>query len=158
MTTGIMARLLAGETIQARADDELRHVLKIQMRPVFKSSGDLMIAYGWASLAEVDGKPVVDSDNEIFTEADLDSYARQFVLGRHGGKVMHSGEREAELVESMMFTKEKQDILGIDLGKTGWWVGLKYHRPEVWERIKSGELAMFSLMGYAIPREPGSDG
>lgn len=123
----------------------------IAMR-VVKTAPDLQIAYGWASVVEKDGKPVVDSDNEVVTEADLDSYVRQFVLGRHGGRVMHEGPVESELVESMMFTKEKQEILGIDLGKVGWWVGFKYHNPETWARIKSGELPMFSLAGYAVMR------
>lgn len=152
MTIGLMARLLAGETIEATTDAPALHVVKMSVAPVTKSTEELRIAYGWASVAEIDGRPVVDSDNEIVTEEDLDAYARKFVLGRHGGKIMHSGDQQADLVESMMFTKEKQAILGIDLGRSGWWVGLQYHRPETWDRIKSGELPMFSLMGYAKMR------
>lgn len=156
MTIGIMARLLAGETLRATADRRaiqvVEHVIKLRMPVVVKAADELRIAYGWASVTEIDGKPVVDSDNEIITEADLDAFARKFVLGQHGGKVMHEGERESDLVESMMFTREKQAALGIDLKKSGWWVGLQYRKAETWARIKSGELPMFSLMGYARAR------
>lgn len=156
-----LARLLAGETIAVEADAEafalVKRTLLVRMPVVVKADNDLRIAYGWASVAEIDGKPVIDSDNETITEADLDAYARQFVLGRHGGKVMHEGERESDLVESMMFTREKQKVLGIDLGKVGWWVGLQYRKAETWARIKSGELPMFSLSGYARPKPIGGN-
>ena len=62
---------------------------------------------------------------------------------------MHERMGVGRCVESMMFTKQKQDSLGIDLGLIGWWVGFKVDDVGVWKRIKAGELPEFSIGGKA---------
>ena len=49
----------------------------------------------------------------------------------------------------MVFTRQKQEALGIDLGKVGWFVGFKVDDADVWAKIKSGERPMFSIAGKA---------
>ena len=46
-----------------------------------------------------------------------------------------------------------QKALGVDLGKVGWFIGLKIEDDGVWKRVKSGELAAFSFGGRGV-REP----
>lgn len=138
---GIFQRLIDGEIIR---------VTNLQKKAAFrvkfeKFHEEQQIAYGWASVIEEDGREVVDHDQDTISEKELADFAQRFLLEKCGGKVMHKGERVSELVESMMFTKEKQKVLGIDLGKVGWWVGFKYHDSDTWSRIKSGELPMFSI-------------
>ena len=53
------------------------------------------------------------------------------------------------LVECMMITKDKQEALGIDLGKEGLWVGFKVD-AEAFAKVKSGKLRAFSLGGVGL--------
>ena len=66
---------------------------------------------------------------------------------------MHERMGVGRLVESMVFTKQKQDALGIDLGLVGWFVGFKVDDDGVWKRIKAGELPEFSIGGKAVRSE-----
>jgi hypothetical protein len=50
----------------------------------------------------------------------------------------------------MVFTKETQAALGIDLKKTGWWIGFKVDDDTVWDAIKSGKYRAFSIGGMAL--------
>ena len=61
----------------------------------------------------------------------------------------------AVLVESMVFTKEKQNALGIAEGTIpeGWWIGFKVTDPDVWDKVKDGTYSMFSIEGEAIREE-----
>jgi hypothetical protein len=61
--------------------------------------------------------------------------------------VMHKEKGLGKLVESMVFTKEKQKAMGIDLGKSAWWLGFHVTDPEVWKRVEKGELRSFSIHG-----------
>jgi len=60
-----------------------------------------------------------------------------------------------KLVESMIFTIEKQEALGIPEGvlPIGWWVGFKISDAETWSDIKSGKLNAFSIGGKALREE-----
>ena len=75
-------------------------------------------------------------------------------LYREGGE-MHERGGCAVLIESMVFTKEKQAALGLPEGTVpeGWWIGFYVTDDDVWEKVKSGEYPMFSIEGEAI-REP----
>ncbi|MNP76704.1 hypothetical protein D3C76_1739960 [compost metagenome] len=62
---------------------------------------------------------------------------------------MHEGEAKGDLVESVMFTKEKMDAMGIPHGivPEGWWVGFHIPDKEVFAKVKSGEYGMWSVQG-----------
>ncbi|MCL2416031.1 MAG: XkdF-like putative serine protease domain-containing protein, partial [Defluviitaleaceae bacterium] len=64
---------------------------------------------------------------------------------------MHERGEVGQLVESVVFTKEKTVAMGIPGGilPEGWWVGFKIHDDEVWNKIKNGEYSMFSIEGTA---------
>ena len=83
----------------------------------------------------------------------LENGAYDFMLnaGVHGH--MHENVGTGRPIESMVFTKEKQAALGIDLGKVGWWVGFKVENPDVWAAHKRGELPEFSIGGKAQREE-----
>ena len=40
--------------------------------------------------------------------------------------------------------------MGMDDGRHGWFVGMKIHDEETWQKIKSGELSMFSIGGKGV--------
>lgn len=116
---------------------------------VYKLDEEKQIVYGFASVIEVDGEQLVDKHGDVIEEDDLIEAAHTFMSEYRSGKEMHKGADVGEVVESIVFTKDLQKALGIDLGGVGWFVGYKVHKKEVWEKVKSGELAMFSIGGTA---------
>ena len=64
---------------------------------------------------------------------------------------MHERGGAAVLVESVVFTKEKAEAMGIPEGilPTGWWIGFKVLDEDVWEKVKDGTYSMFSIEGTA---------
>lgn len=117
-----------------------------------KADEDKRLAFGWASVANFEnGNEVVDSDEDVISIDVLEKAAYKYVrLSRVGGE-MHERAAVAELVESIVFTKEKSQALGIPDGvlPEGWWVGFFVTDDEVWAKVKSGEYAMFSIEGKA---------
>lgn len=150
---GVLGRLLRGEpvrvVVKGAGDQAQRQPDQAVSFDIRKLNEDKRLAYGWASVIEKEGAPVIDTQGDIITEHDLVTFAHLFKIGGYGGKIMHQGEREAELMETAVFTKDIQEALGIDLGFVGWWVCFYYPKVETWARIKSGELPMFSIAGKA---------
>ena len=50
----------------------------------------------------------------------------------------------------MPITKEIGESLGIQSDREGWVVAFKVYDDDVWARVKSGELAAFSIGGRAV--------
>ena len=128
----------------------------------FSASGDIakadeekQMVFGWASVVEKGGKPVVDRQKDVMKEEDLEAMAYDYVLECRVGGVMHErdgGEpkQAGRLVESVVLTKAKQEALGIDLGQVGWWVGMKIDDAAVWKKCKDGVLKGFSIHGRGL--------
>jgi phage head maturation protease len=53
----------------------------------------------------------------------------------------------------MPITKEIGDALGIHSDREGWVVAYKVYDDNVWNMVKSGELAAFSIGGRAMKEE-----
>lgn len=117
---------------------------------IIKLDEEQRVVYGWASVVEEDGSPVVDSQGDVIAPATLAKAAHSFVADFRTGKVMHGGRRVADLVESVVFTEDLQKALGIRLGKVGWFVGFKVRDEATWERCKKGTLAGFSIGGVGL--------
>ena len=120
---------------------------------VVQKAEDKHLAFGWASVVEIDGEPVVDRHGDVINEASMEDMAYAFVLERRTGGVMHLRDGEeprviGQLVESMAFTKQKQALLGVDLGRVAWWVGFRVEDEETWNAIKQGVLRSFSIHGF----------
>lgn len=115
---------------------------------VTKIDDEQKIAYGWFSVIEEGGQPVVDTQGDIITEPTLIKAVHGFILDSRAGKLMHNGQRVADVVDSIVFAKDLQKALGVDLGKVGWFGGMKFRDDAIWQRVKSGELPAFSIGGY----------
>lgn len=120
------------------------------------------LVFGWANIAlKKDGTFPHDWQDDITLPEVLERAAYQFVLKYRATGEMHQGETKGYLIESMMFTKEKQQVLGISEGivPEGWWVGFYIPDDEVFEKVKSGKYKMFSIEGKArrIPSERGEE-
>lgn len=119
---------------------------------VKKSKEDKQLVFGWANISkDKDGNFPIDWDGDVTMPEDLEAAAYSYVLKYRTTGEKHEGEAVGELVESVMFTKEKQAALGIPDGimPEGWWVGFHIPDAEVFAKIKSGEYEMFSVQGSA---------
>jgi hypothetical protein len=122
------------------------------MFQVAKTAEDEQLVFGWANVAkEADGSYPVDWDGDVTSPEELEKAAYNFVLKYRETGEKHVGEAVGTLVESMMFTKEKQAALGIPEGLVpeAWWVGFYIPDKEVFAKVKKGEYEMFSVQGKA---------
>lgn len=103
--------------------------------------------FGWASVIEENGVPVIDSQGDLIREDELEKSAYAFNARKGIAGDNHERIGVGKLIESIVFTKEKQAALGIDLGKVGWWVGFHISDPVTWAKVASGEYNDFSIGG-----------
>ena len=127
-----------------------------QMFTVAKADEERHMVFGWASVANLqDGTVVEDYQKDVLDIHDLEDAVYEYVLYYRDGGEMHQRRGTAIMVESVIFTPEKLKAMGIPEGilPYGWWLGLKITEDSVWEKVKNGEYAMFSIEGEAV-REP----
>lgn len=111
-----------------------------------KMDEDQNLVFGWFSVIEKDGEPVVDSQGDVITENELEKAMYDFVLNARAAGEMHMRKDAGKLIECMVFTKQKQELMGIDLGFIGAWGGFKLD-DDTFAKVKSGEYEMFSIGG-----------
>lgn len=119
---------------------------------VTKAKEDECLVSGWANVAvNADGSIPLDWQGDIIRPEVLEKAAINFMMDYRGSGVMHQGSEQGVVVESIMFTKEKQAILGIPEGcvPEGWFITVKVTNPEVFQAVKSGKYKMFSIQGTA---------
>ena len=133
---------------QPKAPDD---ILKGRIK-IMKSDAEKMLAFGWASVSmRVDGEVIEDWQGDIIEPGDLEEAAYEYVRLYGEGGEMHERGGVAVLVESVVFTEEKMQAMGIPAGAVpvGWWIGFKVLDEEVWEKVKDGTYLMFSIEGEA---------
>lgn len=112
------------------------------------------LVFGWASVIDKGGV-VTDSQGDQIEPAVLEGAVYEYVLGKREAGEMHQRVTGVgKIVESVVFTVEKQKAMGFPEGvmPVGWWVGFKVE-PDVFAKVKAGNYAMFSIGGRAV-REP----
>lgn len=142
------AGIKKGESIKKPNENDITEKVTL-IGTITKVDKDRMIAYGWFSVIEIKGEAVVDAHGDVILEDTLIDAAHEFMMESRAGKVMHQGRRVADIVESVVFTKDLQKALGIDLGKVGWFGAMHFRDEKVWVKVKSGELSAFSIGGVA---------
>lgn len=115
---------------------------------ITKADDDQHMVYGWLSVAKsTTGALVVDLQGDMIEPAELIKAAHGFMLDSQAADSNHDESRIGKVVESIVTTEDTQLALGIPPGTqpVGWFVGVKILDDDVWARVKSGELAMFSI-------------
>lgn len=135
-----------------RKDEEEVPSAKLWRLPldIKKADPDQNLIFGWASVIEKDGIPIIDHQEDVIPVSELENAVYDFVLHSRQQGDMHDRVGVGKLVESMVFTKEKQEALGIDLKQIGWWTGFKVHDEGLWQAHKSGDRPEFSIGGAAV--------
>jgi len=118
---------------------------------IVKVDTDQQLVFGWASvIADHDGRTLLDRQGDyIDSDSEMEKAAYDYVLHSRDGGEMHIRKGVATLVESMVFSVEKQQALGITPGTmpVGWWIGFKVTDEGVWNEVKKGGYVGFSVHG-----------
>lgn len=125
---------------------------------IAKVDADERQVFGWASVTEINGEPVVDLQGDYMETYELEKAAYDYVLSSRVGGEMHqrvkkdSPKQVGTLIESMVLTPEKIEKMGLpDSTPHGWWIGFQIGRDEahdpVWDAVKKGKYTGFSIHG-----------
>lgn len=121
---------------------------------IAKIDEDKRLVFGWAYVAyDADGELVVDKSGEFVDDVgELETAAYSFVLKSRTGDTDHSNEITSTLIESMVFTPEKIEKMGIpeDAVPQGWWCGFRVEDDDAWESVKTGKRTAFSIFGRSV--------
>jgi hypothetical protein len=137
---------------QEATENDLFDILKAKEDSVVitKSNEDQQLVFGWASISiNKDGSLPLDWDDDVIPPTELEKAAYNFVLKYRGTGEMHKSETVGQLVESVIFTKDKIEAMGLPEGSVpiGWWVGFHIPDKDVFNKIKDGTYKMFSIQG-----------
>lgn len=120
---------------------------------ILKADDEQRMVYGWASVVTEKGEPVIDRQGDVIEPETLVKAVNNFMEHVRVGKTMHVGEQTGVIVHSMPVTKEIGEALGIHSDREGWVVAYKVYDDAVWDMVKSGELAAFSIGGRAVKED-----
>jgi len=122
---------------------------------IAKSVDESQLVMGWANVSvNADGSIPFDWQDDVIPIEVLEKAAINFMMDYRGSGEVHMGESKGVVVESIVFTKEKQRIMGIPEGcvPEGWFITVKLFDADVFAKVKSGEYKMFSIQGKAVRR------
>jgi hypothetical protein len=123
------------------------------------------IVFGYANVSIAKGgKLITDLQDDQITPTELEKGAYEYVLTAREADEMHEGGVVGHLVESIVFTPEKLQVMATDpatgvVDQEGlavlkrilpprWWVGFKLDQS-AFAKVQSGEYTMFSIAGEA---------
>jgi hypothetical protein len=136
------------------ADTSVSEMTKANIEgKILKADDEQRLVYGWASVVTEKGEPVIDRQGDVIEPETLVKAVNDFMEHVRVGKTMHVGEQTGVIVHSMPVTKEIGDALGIQSDREGWIVAYKVYDDAVWDMVKSGELAAFSIGGKAVKED-----
>jgi len=117
---------------------------------VVKSDDERRQVFGWASVAaRPSGEVVEDWQEDIIEIDELEKAAYAFTRDYAAAGEMHERGGVGDLIESVVYTKEKAAAMNIPDGilPEGWWLGFQITDGDVWQKIKNGDYSMFSIEG-----------
>lgn len=137
--------------------------INTQLR-VTKIDPENRMVFGFFNVNKVGDELVTDLQEDQIETEELEKAAYDFVLNARIAGEGHLRKGVGDLVESMMFTYDKQEAIlksladmGIegaqfDLGIEGWWGGFRITDESVLKKIEKGDYPMFSVGGKAAER------
>jgi len=120
---------------------------------ISKVDADKRQVFGWASIVEMNGQPVVDLQGDYIDIDEIEKSAYDYVVKSRKGGNMHlrNGTEPvhvSDMIESFLVTPEKKEKMGLpESVPTGWWVGYQINDDEAWNLVKSGKRTGFSIHG-----------
>lgn len=126
---------------------------------ISKMDTDKRQVFGWASIIEMNGEPVVDLQGDIMTIETIEKAAYDYVKNSRKGGNQHQRDgagplHVSDMIESFLVTDEKKQQMGLPDGTpTGWWVGFQINDEDTWAQVKSGKRKEFSIHGSGVRKE-----
>jgi hypothetical protein len=120
---------------------------------ILKIDEEQRIIYGWASVSTYKDELVVDLQGDVIKTDTLHKSVNEFMKGVRVGKLNHQGEQVGQILHSFPMTKGICEALGIQSDKEGWITGYHVTNDALWDKVKSGEYAEFSIGGRAQKQE-----
>ena len=118
---------------------------------IAKLDDEHRLVFGWAYITKTaDGEVIIDKQGDFVDDDwELESAAYEFVKSEGNGDEMHLQVPVSRVVESVVFTPEKLEKMGLPPGSlpTGWWVGFQVEDDSVWGAVKNGLYKSFSIGG-----------
>lgn len=122
--------------------------------PIAKLDDERRRVYGYAlTAADATGKLVEDHQGDVIEVADLEAAASQYMRQSRDLGEMHERGGLGELTDSVVLSPDVRRAMGVEPGPAAWFVGYEVRDDNAWAKVKSGELAEFSIEGdaYRIP-------
>lgn len=127
---------------------------------ISKTDNDKQLVFGWAYVShDHEGNEVVDKSGDYIEDPwELEEAAYRFVMHSRQGGQDHARDGDSPvvkstMVESMVFTAEKAEAMGIPPGvlpTNAWWCGFKVEDPTLWQGVKDGRYTSFSIHGSGV--------
>lgn len=124
---------------------------------IMKLAPEKQQVFGWAYRThKADGSLNEDRSGEFIDDPDvLEDAAYRYVLASRKGGTDHTRAQDSvvqksTMIESMVFTEDKIEKLGLPSGiisPGSWWVGFAIEDSEVWKGFKEGRWTQFSIHG-----------
>ncbi|CAB4193299.1 Phage-like element PBSX protein, XkdF [uncultured Caudovirales phage] len=125
--------------------------MKQTVGTIAKMDDDRRLVFGWAYITKTpEGEVIIDKQGDfVDDDQELEDAAYEFVKGEGLGDEMHLDVPVSHVVESVVFTPEKLEKMGLPPGSlpVGWWVGFQVDSDEVWGAVKNGVYKAFSIGG-----------
>lgn len=118
------------------------------------------IAFGLFSVMKIGDELVLDLEEDRVDTHEIEKAAYTYVKESRDASVNHSEMGVGDLIETMVFTKEKVEALKKALTAAGikhtieidgefWWGGHYVKNDEVWKGVKDGSYESWSIGGSA---------
>jgi hypothetical protein len=146
---GLAAGTAAGIAATEQAKKEIGKDVDFVIKGEISKSNDKRQVFGWASVVELNGEPIVDLQGDYMAIDVIEKAAYDYVhSSRRGGDMHQVGSHASDLIESFIVTPEKKAQLNLpDEMPVGWWVGFQVNDDKVWEMVKDGKRPEFSIHG-----------
>ena len=126
------------------------HIITV---PISKIDESQNLVFGWASIsASKDGETITDTQGDQIDIEELEQAAYAFNLYFREAGVNHVGNAVGKVVESFVVTHEKLEKMDLpeDALPMGWWFGVYIEDDAIFEKVRKGDLSMFSIQGTAF--------
>ena len=147
---GVKTAQAAGDAAVKTAQEEFKkRDIDFVIKGEISKSNDKRQVFGWASVVELNGEPIVDLQGDYMAIDVIEKAAYDYVHSSRRGGDMHAvGSHASDLIESFIVTPEKKKQLNLpDEMPVGWWVGFQVNDDEVWKMVKDGKRPEFSIHG-----------
>ena len=126
---------------------------------IVQKNDELRQVTGWASVVTKGGKPYTDLQGDRVTMKSLRDAVEKFMDDQRVGGYMHQRDGNGEIqkigkiIGSLIVDADIAQALKMDTDLEGWLITMKVESDEVWDLVKAGEIAGFSIGGIGVRRE-----